>query len=226
MTSPSVTLIATDSFHEARTYQFEGIDGPAFAAVRHALYKDVPCLALAMVTIMECSAEWPRDFIAHRSGQIPVRNIDRHGAITDGEGAVFEVHVAAPSEAEAPCQITAVTSRDFVLRRAKDLASPEARLVHACSPEEEAIVGDTGLEVLYLLPGQKIRALASAWRGIGRQHPRWTCVHVAQVEFAPRRILRVRPLGSVSAKDALVGALRATRARLQTVLDALLEDLA
>jgi hypothetical protein len=220
MSGAKVCRIAKDAFHLSETYEFLGIDGPALAVVRHALFKDVPCLILSMVTIVECSAEWPRDFIAHRIGRIPVRNMDRHGGVTDGQGAVFEVHVAAPSEHDAPCRITVVTSKDFVLRRGRDLASAEATLVHACSPAEAALTGDRGLQVVCLLPGQKIRALATASRGTGRESPRWTCVHVAQLEYEPRRILRVRPLGSVTAARALVSALRATRARLQAVLEA------
>ncbi len=213
-----VYCIAEKAFHQSRTYQFTGIDGPALAAIRHALFKDVPSLVLAVVTILECSAEWPRDFIAHRIGQIPVENVDCHGGATDGAGAVFEVHVAAPSEADAPCRISVVTSKDFVLRRGADFAAPEARLVHACSPEEAVLTGDTGLQVVCLLPGQKIHARATAWRGTGRQHPRYCCVHVAQLEYAPRRILRIRPVGSVPAHRALVVALRATRERLLAAL--------
>jgi hypothetical protein len=216
-----VRCIAHDDFHQSRTFQFVGVDGPAFAVTRHALFQDVPCLALAFVHIVEYSGEWPRDLLAHRIGQIPVANVDSHGGATDGQGAVFEVHVAAPSERDAPCTRTIVTSKDFVLRRGRDLAGPEAALVHARSEKEAAAMGDTGLQIACLLPGQKLHLLATAWRGVGREHQRWNCVHVAQLEFAPRKVLRVSPVGSVSAHHALVAALRAVRERLLTALASL-----
>jgi hypothetical protein len=215
---PRIVCIAQNTFHQSETYLFEGIDGPAFAAVRHALFRDVPCLALAIVTILESSAEWPRDFIAHRIGQIPVKGVDRMGVRTDGQGAVFEVHVAAPAEHDMPCAVTIVHSTDFHLRRHGGGSAPQATLVHSCSAEECAVVGDQGLQVVALLPGQKIHARATAWRGTGRQHPRWICCQVAQLEYAPRRVLRVRTTGAVTAREALVAALRTTRERMLVLL--------
>lgn len=213
MARATLTLLQCDAFTGAVTVQFHGVSAAQLSAIRHALQKDVPCLALAEVTLVKCDAVWGNEFIAQRIGTLPVSGAWALGE-GDGDGAVFDVHVTAPPPSEAPCRYTTVTSKDFVLRRGADGAAPCASIVHSRTPAEAAVAPD-GFQVVTLMPGQVFHAHARAQRATGRRDVRWKCAHVTQVSPHPECVLRVETTGAVSATRALHCALVATEQRLR-----------
>lgn len=214
---PRVECTGLEPVTGARTFHFYDVDGPLLSAVRHALVKDVPCLALDYLAFLRNTGPWEPEFIALRVGQLPVAAVDAAtGAATDGDGALLEAWVRAPSEAERPCEYTIVYSGDFAVVKGADGSAPRAALVHARSPAEARAVG-RGFQVSLLQPGQETRLRAVAHRGTGRKGTRWVCAHVTQVQGPPHavKVLRVETTGAVLARDALRLALLATVDRLR-----------
>ena len=216
--APEARVTAHDAHTGALTVELHHVDAPLLSAIRHALRKDVSCLALDYVALLRCTSPWEPEFIANRVGQLPVAAVDPGSrSATDGDGAMLEAWVRAPSEAERPCEYTLLSSGDFRLRTgAAGAAAPRAAIVHARSAPEAHLAGP-GFQVCLLLPGQEARLRAVAHRGTGRRGTRWDCVHVTQVQGPPHavKILKVETTGAVRAREALRLALVATVDRLR-----------
>lgn len=218
-----VSWAAVDERTQACTFRFRGLTPTMLSMVRHALMKDVSCLAFAAVDFLKCTASWEYELIAHRIGQIPVAAVDPStGGGTDGHGAVFEARVKADDPTVSPCVYTIVKSTDFKLCRGSDGSAPTATIVHARSGLE-AGVARGGFQVVTLLPGQEVHLRAIAERGTGREGTRWKCVHLTQVQGPPHveNVLRVETTGAVQAWDALHMALVATEHRLRRAAESL-----
>ena len=215
---PWLRCIRADPFTAAHTYELHGVDGPLLSAIRHAVVKDVSCLALDRLVLMKCTSPWEQEFIALRMGQVPVAGVDATtGAAVDGDGAMFDAHVTAPAPEDRPCEFTIVCSGDFrPFAGPAGAAAPKAALVHARSRAEAHLAG-RGFQVVLLQPGQEAHLRAVAHRGTGRQGTRWKCVHVTQMQGPPHavKVLTLETTGAVTAPEALRLALQATEARLR-----------
>ena len=202
---------ARRSFAPMATFELRHVSTQLVCAIRHALLKDVPCLAFDAVTLYSYTGPMEREYIAHRIGQLPVVASDGHGGATHGDGAVFRCHVAAPQE--PPGKLTVATTADFVLERGgADGAAPLAAMAW---PD---------IDVVPLHPAQEVTLAARVARNTCRGGgTRWQCVHVA-VKFegdpvggssaAATARLAVSTTGAVTPERALWHALCAMETRL------------
>lgn len=199
-------------FAPSQGFELHYVRPEMVCAIRHALMKDVPCLAFDAVTFYKDTGPLEREYIAHRIGQLPVVASDGHGGASSGDGAVFRCHVAAPPE--PPGVLTMATTADFVLDRiGAGGAAGAAPLAAMAWPD---------IDVVPLHPGQQVTLAARAVRSTCRASgTRWQCAHAAVKWLdgdggSTSKVARltVSTTGAVTPKQALWHALCALEARL------------
>jgi hypothetical protein len=210
------------SFAPMETFELRHVPVELVCAIRHSLLKDVPCLAFDAVTFYGYTGPLEREYISHRIGQLPVVASDGHGGASDGDGAVFRCHVAAPEE--PPGKLTVATTADFVLERGTtDGSGSGSGGGGGATPL--AVMAWPDIDVVPLHPGQQVTLAARVARSTCRASgTRWQCAHVA-VKFegepqsstpAPVR-LTVSTTGAVTPTRALWHALCAIETRLDAL---------
>lgn len=204
-----VTRLLSDEVSGRNKFGFEGIDVETFSALRHALFKDVPILAVDTVTFHKYDGIIESEMVSHRIGQLPVR----FASDNDQQTAIFEIDVIAPADGKAG--ITWVTSRDVICK------TKNAHVVHYRSEAEASIaLHDKGFLLIPLHPGQRALITFEARVSTGREATRWASVFVA-AKLEPSMELTVETTGAVTPQEALKLACRVTVTRLEALSDAL-----
>ena len=188
--------------------------------LRHALLKDVPCAALATVTLTANTSKMTQEMIAHRFGQLPIGAFDAaDGASPDGAVFTFDVnHDGGPSG--DPTSVRWMTSHDLVLSAAP-APKPKAAIAHYRSAHEAAVAGDTGFLMVPL--GFRQRVAGSATVGVSTARvsgTRWNCCFVVMGSHE----VTLETRGGIEPADALRRALDATARILKAAADALVSE--
>lgn len=171
--------------------------------LRHALFKDVPILAVDTVTFVQYDGPLESEMISHRIGQLPVRLV--HGD-TESTTATFSVEVVAPPHDEK-CGLMWITSDKVVC------TSENAHVVHYRSAAEKSMSKyDTGFLLAPLHPGERLQLTFSARVSTGREATRWVSCFI-KPSMDPFR-LYIETTGAITPREALRAALQTSIERL------------
>jgi len=170
---------------------------------------EVPTICIDKVDILENTTCLPDEFIAHRLGLIPLRltrpegikawqymhacecedgcdictailvlrvSYDEIVGVRDGgdERGGADIHVA-------------VTSADLrpVMLNNRDQFNPEIEVVHFGTQAEEDQATDKGIMIVKIGPGQKLDIECTAYKGIGKEHAKWSPVATVALKYDP-----------------------------------------
>lgn len=170
-------------------------------SLRRTMMAEVPTLAIKLVRVFENSSVLVDEFIAHRMGLIPLKSnkkISEMRSTLECECAdgcpmctvQFELDVQGPASENDENRI--VSSKDL-----KQIADSENDVVaaHFSSAAEESVLdnfstGDEngssgGIKIVTLGKGQRLKLLAQAVKGIGKEHAKFNPTCVATYQFEP-----------------------------------------
>jgi DNA-directed RNA polymerase subunit L len=209
MAASSSKFVAADAVKVVVEHM--GLDVSLMNVLRHALYADIPVLAIDTVAFEGYNGPLETETIAHHFGYMPIRWNAAGDVPPPGAMAVFTVNAKADPEGtrvrwvtseEAVCTRHVVDQPDGQVTAAAVLAAGpgDPRPVSYRTAEEAALAKyDNGYKLCPLLPGQELRARAVAVTGTARSkgvgassgcpsEPRWCAAGGA---------IQVRELGSV-----------------------------
>lgn len=171
--------------------------------LRRIMIAEVPTLAIDLVEFHDNSTVLNDEYIAHRLGLIPIRyqppdsmkGGDCNGTFLHHRECVcyercprcsveFELEVnfneanRYRSEDELMAPLT-VTSQD--LKSNNELVAP----AHFLSQDEKDEAQDSGVAIVKMGPGQRLKLKAVARMGIAKEHAKWSPVAVATYRFWP-----------------------------------------
>jgi len=176
-------------------------------ALRRVMVAEVPTLAIHHVEIEENNSVLHDEFLAHRLGLIPLRYLDTSKELKmrtecDCDGACpqccvyIELCVECGGENDFS-STRVVTSRDLQFRGV-DLGQGQiikrAEAVHFSntSDETDQRPSDQGIRIVKLARGQKIKVHCEAFKGIGKEHAKWSPAVAAA--FIPLHTPKINPL--------------------------------
>lgn len=157
-------------------------------ALRRIMISEVPTLCIDMVTFSENTSVLADEFIAHRLGLIPLRSLTKdmsqwnyNHSCDCGELACQNCSVSFTLDCdfETLCEQDRSADNFKVNVTTRDLisANPDVVPAHFSNEAEEENTQDTGgITILTLGRGQKISLTATAKKGIGKEHSKWSPV--------------------------------------------------
>ena len=184
------------------------VSTPLANAVRRAMISEVPVLAIDDVFVFENTSVLRDEMLAHRLGLIPLKTPPgkyrlREECDCGSELGCEKCRVTLTLTAEAEDEVKTVYSGDLVSE----------------DPDVEPV--SPNIPIVKLAPGQKVRIMAYARLGRGREHAKWQPVSMCVyknlpvievleecdgcgkcVEKCPRKILKVRE-GKLTVVDEL-----------------------
>lgn len=165
-------------------------------ALRRVMIAEVPTLAIEFVIFEENSTALKDEIIAHRLGLIPLRSEERsiasynYGHECDCEehcekcAVVFTLDMGYDEKAGGNNLLdVALTSAD--LKSSDDTVHP----VHFLNEEEQnlsqELPSDDGIVITRVGPGQRLKLMAIAKKGIGKEHAKWSPVATVALKCDP-----------------------------------------
>lgn len=201
-----------DAVTGAMCVRLSNVGLPLTNALRHALYKDVPVLAVAEVTLLFYDGPLEAELLALRLGQLPIAPLlDAAGTSPHVDSAVFEINVSG--------ELDRLTR---VLSTAATCTTGNARIVHYRSDAERALAcHDDGFVLAYLHPRQRLHCKFVARIGTGRTGTRWSVVkptikYVTDDDSVLE--LCVQTTGAISAGASAVKACAAINEALASII--------
>ncbi|GBG31293.1 DNA-directed RNA polymerase II subunit rpb3 [Hondaea fermentalgiana] len=168
-------------------------DASVANALRRVLIAETPTVAIDLVEIAENSSALHDEFIAHRLGLIPIRISSQEGV----SGMNYKQDCFCDSTCpRCSVKFTLDVSHDdpdeaVRIVTSADLKSDSAFAVQYSSTEEDDFVKETnpdlpsGITIVKLGPGQRIKCDCIAVKGISKIHAKWCPVSVATFAYDP-----------------------------------------
>jgi DNA-directed RNA polymerase subunit D len=195
-----------DQSDRSMRLMIEGIDSSLANAIRRAVWGEIPVMAIERVDFIENSSGLYDEIIAHRLGLIPLIWPDRYNLKSKcschGRGCK-NCRVTLSLEKEGPAIV-----------KASDLVSDD--------PEVRPL--DPEIQIIQLLPGQRLKLEAIAQLGFGIEHAKWQAAVVgyrnsANVRLNPDKgdvneALRVCPKKVFAKRDGGVGVAKSANCDL------------
>eukprot|EP00736_Rhodelphis_marinus_P001137 Rmarinus@m.3736 len=171
-------------------FDFVGIDAPIANALRRILLSEVPTMAIEKVIVKDNTSIVPDEIFAHRIGLIPLKVDPRlfeyieEEEETESDTLVFKIDVSCkrrpgvPDDApeEEKYERSRVLSGDLEWVPQGDQAD---RFPEGIGPVHDDIV------LTKLRPGQSVKVELHAYKGIGKQHAKWSPVCTASYRLLP-----------------------------------------
>jgi len=174
-------------------------------ALRRVMIGEVPTLAIELVDIEENSTVLHDEFLAHRLGLLPIRvtrgvNSNAVGAESfeyrhlcscqSGNCPNCSVQFDLDASNDGPEEVKTVYSSDLLSR------TEGVEIIGYSSREEMQMGGPDkrGIVVAKLGIGQRLKLTATAYKGIGKIHHKWSPVAVATYTFEPKVTLNMARL--------------------------------
>lgn len=195
-----------------------GTDISVANALRRVLMAEVPCLAIDLVTINDNSSPLHDEFIAHRLGLIPIRWLPRDTLIQDklnftdlcdcefNESGVcpkcsVEIRLTKENTNEVEGASISVTSADLEIKGGEAVTSLFSVANFVDEADAERSVGQEGVVITKLAPGQRLDVTCIARMGIGKLHARFNPTATVTMQFLPDIALNYDLLERVDIKD-------------------------
>ncbi len=174
---PTIKILEKDA--EYIKFELTGTDLATANALRRVMIAEVPTLAIENVFISENSSPLHDEFLAHRLGLIPLDSTDA--------ALGFEYTQDCDCEVGTNCEKCRVefrlevknTSGDVRLVKSSDLVSMDRRV------EPVHRTNDNGILIVKLGRNQELKLRATATKGIGKEHAKWSPVAVATFQIDP-----------------------------------------
>jgi hypothetical protein len=198
-----------------------GMEVPVMNVLRQALHCDIPVLAVDKVKTIGYDGKLESETVCHHFGYMPIRRAD-HGVPAMGDTAVFTVDVVVDANQLA---VRWVTTEDVVC------VEGDAVPVSYRTDKEAAMAKyDNGYKLCPLLPGQRLKAVATAFAGTARNNPctphdpRWCAGHTRVEVLGDRPAPYQKPdgyritfttVGGIPPRTAYMVALETVRDRFR-----------
>jgi len=179
LTKQKLTLLITD------------VEVPVVNALRRALIRDVPTMAIEDVYLTKNESPIFDEMIAHRLGLIP---------LTTEPSYTMRENCTCKAEGCSKCQVTLILKKQGPgLVLASDFESSD--------PKVKPIIGD--IPITYLNENQAIELEAKAQLGTGKEHTKWspgraTHAFAANITINPKSVTKDSKKVADASKDALV----------------------
>mmetsp|Transcript_19266 Transcript_19266/g.32168 ORF Transcript_19266/g.32168 Transcript_19266/m.32168 type:complete len:343 (+) Transcript_19266:80-1108(+) len=166
-------------------------------SLRRVMIGETPTMAIDLVTIEENNSVLHDEFLAHRLGLIPIRvntskGVDQYQYKQDCfceshcPNCSIEFDLDVVHETDAPVRI--VTSSDLKTNNENVEAvtyssHEEAYFASSTNPASDEA---SGITIVKLAPGQKVKCHCIALKGISKIHAKWCPVSVATFAYVPK----------------------------------------
>jgi len=175
-------------------FTLEGVDTSMANALRRVLIGETPTMAIDLVKIEENSSVLHDEFLAHRLGLIPIRVDTQEGVhgmkynkecFCEGFCPQCSIMFTLDVNNDERDPVKIVTSSDLKTHDDK------VEAVDFSSLDEYDFVRDTnpslstGITIVKLGPGQRVKCECIALKGISKIHSKWCPVSVATYAFDP-----------------------------------------
>ena len=193
--APRVTIDATTE--DSMRFMLYDTDTSVANALRRVMIAEVPTLAIEMVEVEENSSVLADEFIAHRLGLVPISVTAgsqgktgpetfsyRHECTCERGCPSCSVTFALDVANNGPEEVKTVYSGDLQTERddveVKGYSSRDEQLRLGAATENRGIV------LAKLGKGQRLKLRATAFKGIGKIHAKWSPVAIATYTFEPK----------------------------------------
>jgi DNA-directed RNA polymerase II subunit RPB3 len=169
-------------------------------SLRRVMIAEVATMAIEIVEFYENTTPLHDEFIAHRLGLLPLKvekveekNYKHECVCADGCencSVEFELDVSNPG----PEETKTIYSTDI---RAK---SEDVQICKGYTQQElrDRVGGAKGIVVAMLGVGQRLHLKATAFKGIGKLHAKWSPVAVATYTFEPRVTINTKRMDELT----------------------------
>jgi len=189
--------------HEIR-FVLSETDASIANAIRRIMIAEVPTLAIDLVEFADNSTVLDDEYIAHRMGLLPIRYQPQDSLRGEDCSSAFLPHRECVCYERCPrcsvefeldvsfdeASLTRAGGGDLPLTVAsRDLRSLNDNVMpaHFLSVEEqdESQSHDSGISIVKIGPGQRLKLRAFARRGIAKEHAKWSPVAVVTYRYWP-----------------------------------------
>ena len=193
---------------ESVTFTLEQTDASVANALRRVMIAEVPTMAFDKIEIYANSTVLFDEFLSHRIGLVPLTSEYAHaGEVSTMPKSHFQYNRDCNCEQSCPrCTVhfklhVKCESEDTQYVTTADLKSEEPGRCDIAVP-----LGDDGEKQHILLvkmrKGQELHLRASAQKGIGKEHAKWSPCCTAVFSCAARAQLRRAQFGAHSARNS------------------------
>lgn len=176
----------TELKQDAIKFELSGTDISMANSLRRIIISEVPTLCIDMVEFEENTSCLPDEFIAHRLGLLPLRSLSKdmsqwnyNHACDCGALQCENCAVIFTLDCDFDSMVETRSNDDFkVTVTTRDLQCDNRDVVpvHFSNDDEEEVAQDEGVTILQLGKGQRIKLTATAKKGIGKEHAKWSPV--------------------------------------------------
>lgn len=199
---PSLEFVSQSS--DSLLFSLSGTDASVANALRRTMIGSVPIVAIDLVEIEVNTTSVHDEFLAHRLGLIPLKCSSIY---------MFEFPWSCSCDSECPrCSVSFSldvenTSEEVLEVTSNDLrpmgSQSDVLPVNYQSGRREEDVDTQGYPVLIvkLGPGQHLRLRATARKGIGKEHAKWSPVAVATFQYEPEVRINYKTMDSLTESE-------------------------
>ena len=176
-------------------FELSNTDVSMANALRRIMIAEVPCLCIDLVEITVNTTCLQDEYIAHRLGLIPIRSLRdmsqwNYNHACDCDENCPKCSVKFYLDCEYDKMILKYPENNEMVSlpiTSKDLKSddPDVEPVHFANEEETNICHDEGILILKIGQGQALRLVATAKKGIGKEHSKWSPVCTVAMKHDP-----------------------------------------
>lgn len=180
----------TELHEDNACFELTNTDISMANSLRRIMIAEVPTLAIELVEFEINTSPLQDEYIAHRLGLIPLRSTVpmnewnyAHACECDGCCDVcsvrFSLDISGPDPTDPNQFDQTVTSKHLTSH------SGHVQPVHFSSEDEEGTTQANGIVIVKLGPGQRIKLSATAIKGIGKEHTKWSPVATVALKHDP-----------------------------------------
>lgn len=196
--NPNIKI--TDVKEDVISFDLMDTDISMANALRRIMIAEVPTLCIDLVDFQDNTTVLQDEFIAHRLGLIPIRSNKPRGM----EAWNYCHTCPCGGESCDNCSVTFTLDCDFnemsrnrpgyqnkvaILVTSNDLicSDPDVTAVNFSSEDDlnNSLGTSDGIVIVKLGPGQRIQLKATAKKGIGKEHAKWSPVATVALKFDP-----------------------------------------
>ena len=173
-------------------------------SLRRIMISEVPTLCMDKVEIKVNTTNMPDEFLAHRLGLIPLHSTrsmreyaymhlceceegcDNCTVRVDCKFTFDELRDKTKDNETSIEPTLYLTSDDLQVRKLDGTASEEVRIVSFCSDDDQNTHKfDRGIAITRMGAGQELHFVAYAYKGIAKEHAKWSPVATVALKYDP-----------------------------------------
>jgi DNA-directed RNA polymerase II subunit RPB3 len=174
-------------------FELSNTDASMANSLRRVIIAETPTIAIDRVDIFENTTVLPDEVIAHRLGLIPLKSTKplnhwnyEHTCLCE-EGcdkcvAMLTLDVTYDDDSEE--LVNTITSADFRVVT-PDGSDPTIEVVNFGTEEEATLAFESGIALVKIGKGQRLKVVCHAIKGIAKEHAKWSPVATCAMKYDP-----------------------------------------